>query len=164
MDSRRLLIHHPNQRRGNAANHLQERGRAAHRHGFHGPQKAGDLGSPANRKPGFHRGKIPDGRTARSGNQKNRERGRSLPGRIRRALGGDLAQLRSLRRDSRKLGPSDRSEGQGGLMGGKIEITGRQAVVLYDFLGAKAKISASDKMRLGRLLAPAPSIHFHPVG
>ncbi|HOX49894.1 MAG TPA: hypothetical protein PKY05_00290 [Fibrobacteria bacterium] len=36
-------------------------------------------------------------------------------------------------------------------MGGKIQLTGRQAVLLYDFLGTKTKISASDKMRLGRL-------------
>lgn len=36
-------------------------------------------------------------------------------------------------------------------MGGKITVTGRQALRLYDFFGSGAKISASDKMRLGRL-------------
>ena len=36
-------------------------------------------------------------------------------------------------------------------MGGKIGLTGRQAVILYEFLGTNSKVSASDKMRLGRL-------------
>jgi hypothetical protein len=36
-------------------------------------------------------------------------------------------------------------------MGGKISLTGRQASRLYEFLGQASKVSASDKMRLGRL-------------
>lgn len=36
-------------------------------------------------------------------------------------------------------------------MGGKISLTGRQALRLYEFLGQASKVSASDKMRLGRL-------------